>query len=261
MNDQMERYLHELDAALTGSAQQRARIIEEAREHLLDTMERHESAGSVRGESAATAIKDFGPVAVIAFAFAPKATAARLGAAIYLHLALLVSTALMTIGAVVVAVGAIGVTFGLESVSGEPPAFIDGARCAQLGVTEPGATDCQSAWSWHFVEESVLYRGLPGVFGAFLAMVHILLARRYLPRASWTRRMTRIALLIGVIAFGAAGLTFGYTWTVLDADAAPFGPSRVGGGWWASLLVACAMTISAGLLAYQIARRRSLLTS
>jgi len=260
MTSRIDGYLDELGAALTVGAHRRRRILDETREHLADASDRRVTEGLAPSEAETASIAAFGPPTAIAAAFDPEPTLLRLGAALYVHLALVVSAGLIAIGLSGAIGGALAIAFGPEYISGAGPSTIGPTECAQLAASEPAAADCASAWSWHHVEETVLYRGLPGVLGMVVLAIHLLLARRYLPRTGWAIRITRLALAAGVVAFAAAGLASGLAYTVLEAESVPLGPSRVGDGWWVSIHLACATAFSAGLVAYAISRRRPLLS-
>lgn len=255
VNDPIERYLDDLEAALTVSAHHRRRILAETRDHLLDASAAPRASGLDARSAARAAIEAFGPPEAVAAAFAPEPTLARLGTAIYLHLAMLAGAVLVTIGLSGAIGGAIGVVWGADSISGPAPTALTPAECAQFAATEPGAAGCADAWSSHALEESVLYRGLLGVLGAAIIVLHLGLAYRYLPTTSWSKRATWAAIALAVVGFGVVGLATVYANTVLETNTPPLGPAQVGSGWWWSIQLANGAAFCAALTALAVVRR------
>ncbi len=253
MSDRTDAYLATLDAALTVGARHRRRIIEETRDHLRDAATRLESVGLAPAAAEAQAIADFGTAAAIARAFDPAPTPARVASTIALHVALVAAFAMITLGLSGALAGAIGLVAGPDAVSGAAPEGLTATDCARLAVTEPGAATCTEAWSWHALEESVLYRVLAGALGAVVGIAALAVARRHLARTTWARRTTRLSALTAAVAFtalcalasaGALGLT-----TNLGLFEG-FGP-----GWWLSLTLATANAAIVSAAAYAASKR------
>ena len=256
MSHPIDRYLARLDRALTVGRRRRHRIVDETRDHLLDATARHEAAGEPPAHASRLAIAGFGPAEDIAHAFDPEPTPARLASAIGLHLLLLASLAFLAIGLSGAIAGAIGVTLGPDTISGAAPATLDATDCTRLAATEPGAASCAEAWSWHALEESVLYRGLPGLLGAVVALAALWTARAHIARATWARRTTQATALAGVVAFSllCALATTGALGALDPAEAAlPRGASQTT-AWWLSFALALAAAAIASGAAFGASR-------
>lgn len=254
MSGPIERYLDRLDAELTVSARHRARVVDEARDHLLEARQRHEADGLERADAERAATDEFGAAATIAAAFDPEPTLMRLTGAVYVHLAVLGGFSLMAVGLAAAIGGALGLIAGPEFISGAAPGDLDAAQCARLAA-DGGTANCADDWSWHYLEESVLYRGLPGVPGLAIVVIHLSVARRLLPRTVWARRTTQIAAVAGAIGFTIATVSSVAGAIALEADALPAGPSQTGTGWWLSFVLAGVTATSISAAAVVATRR------
>jgi hypothetical protein len=251
---QIDAYLDELEAALTVSARRRRVILAETRDHLREASTREAATGVASAEAEAAALSAFGPAKAIATAFAPQPTAMRLGTTVGLHVLLLGAAALLTVGVSGAAAGLLGITLGPDIISGDAPAGLDGAACARLAASEPGASNCADAWSWHHLEESVLYRGVPGALGLLLGLATFWIARQHLPRTAWSRQISQRSALLAAFGFTVLCALTSAGAIGLEPDGLPRGATQAG-GWWLSWVLGSAAAAIASVAAYAASRR------
>ena len=249
-DDRIEAYLRRVAGALPGSAAERAEVLDELRDHLHEARAAGRAAGLDEQAAAGEAIARLGSPSEVAAAFAGRPRALVLLAAGYAHLAILLGAGLATIGVSGLVAGPLGLVFGPEFISGQPPIeALDLGRCLELARYHPGAADCADAWSQHFFEESVAFRIVPGVLGGLLMASHLFLLRRLGLRGVWSARPAKGAALVALatslvarVVFAAATLAAARDPQAVDGFLeAVGGPAGAGSGWWIS--------VSAGTLA------------
>ena len=246
----IEAQLARIELALGGSRSERARIIDELRDHLYSAIEDGQKRGLDHETAASRALARLGSPAEVAASFAGRPKALTLLIAGYSHLAILIGAGLATIGVSGLVAAPLGLWFGPEFISGVAPIeplALD--RCAELARYQPGARDCADAWAGHFFQESVAYRVVPGVLGAALMASHWWLLRRIGLRGAWSSRPARGTTLVALAtSLAASGVLVAATLIAARDAGAVAGllevggaPSGVGTGWWIS--------VSAGALA------------
>ena len=264
-DDRIEAYIRRVAAALPGSAAERVEVLAELRDHLHEARAAGRAAGLSEQAAAGDAIARLGSPSEVAAAFAGRPRALVLLAAGYAHVVILLGAGLSTIGVSGLVAGPLGLVFGAEFISGQPPIeTLDLGRCAELARYHPGAAGCADASSQHFFEESVAFRIVPGVLGGLLMASHLLLLRRLGLRGAWSARPARgtalIALAISLVAsgaFAAATLAAARDPRAVDGFLAAIGgPAGAGSGWWISVSAAAlAAAAVSGVLTRALFRR------